>query len=227
MYKTNTLYEAKMKTLTKEQKFMHNLFWTYNYKYTPEQLDIIYEFLHKKSIYSISNEYSFACWLKDIMHYQLKVTTPSIPMIINIELNNFKRKFTFTPQRKELFKILQDFISRFTALEKIDYHILIGGSFTDILTSDPKDIDLIFIIPNFEYFNYVGIFNERALYSDSKNRSVFNKLDIKFLPNNYSFNHFKAYSHLTSIGNNAKFRKGDSYTTNSFKKRLVVKLNML
>jgi hypothetical protein len=72
------------------------------------------------------------------MNYQLKVTTPSIPMIINIELNNFKRKFTFTPQRKELFKILQDFISRFTALEKIDYHILIGGSFKKHTISNGK-----------------------------------------------------------------------------------------
>lgn len=213
-----------MKNRTKEELLIDALFWDYNFPYSSEGINQIYKYLLDKNEYCFAVEYRFACWLKAIMNYDLRITLPSIPEISDICLHDFYEKYIFNENRKLLFESFKKFIHSHVEFQDLEFQVLIGGSFTDIKISNPTDIDLIIEIPEEKYHNTPFFNNEKN--NCGKIRAEL-KLDVKFLPIGYKMTNFKAYSNLICLGNNAKYKKdGDCFTHNNFIKRPVVRIQI-
>ncbi len=198
-----------------------NYFWIYNVDVNDEFLKIAFEYLtnrgHLKEV-----QYRFLCWLNHSYDYPIKINKPYIVKPTYYKKAKFETAYLFSEKRKSRFKLLSDYIDKLKKSEKMEsISILIGGSFSDETNETPKDIDIVILIPKSQGNNHLPNLETQYLLHPY----LFEKVDMKFLPENYSLNKFKAYSHIISLGNKA--RQKDEYTgkelsNNELEKRKII-----
>ena len=198
-----------------------NYFDFYNHPIDEIFLKSAYDFLIEKQIFE-GVDYRFLCWLNHFYDYPIKINKPYFVSPVEYSISGFEKDFLFNEKRKTLFKSLTGYIDFLKACEKFDIlTVLIGGSFSDKNNEPPDDIDAVILLPIKNDF-------DQALEAISQSDSAYfpEKVDVKFLPVNYTLENFKAYSHITCLGNNARFKKKERYSNNEFEKRKIIKIEL-
>lgn len=175
----------------------------------------IFDYLSNKKE-KIGVEYSFLCWLNYRFNWKININSPKTPITVeDCTLIDFKHNFLFNSDRRFLFSRFEQFSMKNNLMEN---SILIGGSFIDIIDI-PSDLDAIFLVSDhlltYEAMNEYNSFPE--------------KLDVYYLPQDYSLDKFRAYYHLTAFGNKATKKEKDNkrcIENNEFEKRKIIRIKI-
>lgn len=197
------------------EKEIENHFNNYEAYIHDDFLQIAYKYLsEKKKLHQI--EYRFLCWLNYSKQYEIKIKPPYIPEIINISGQELENRYLKSVQRKNLYKLLNSFLEILQEKFSIsNIQLIIGGSYLDTEKENPKDIDLVILLPKDS-----PDIHENFLY---KCGQVPSGIDVKFLPANYSMHKFKAYSNLICLANKI-MDKSELVNNNEFELRQIIQL---
>lgn len=214
------LYKSDVEALDLLCKEINNIFLNYDYDPNGEFLEIAYEFLiNKDRLEGI--EYRFLCWLNVIYKKNITITLPTLATPVLIKKDSFFERFVNSDYRRDLFEALEGYIRNLKAITRVEnFDILIGGSFTDSAIKRPNDIDLVLLVPKAHIDN--PILSEGYQYAF---KAVPGRVDIKFLPIDYNFDKFKAFSNIICLGNFAEFKDKDGQVKdNTFVKRTIFRI---
>lgn len=156
----------------------------------------------------IGPEYRLLCWL----FYRRTLDNPGINVSIVPEtlppafsLADLPEAFAKGDKREELLEKLQRFISKFKQIYRVNepVNVVIGGSFSEASKPFPGDIDCIVLVPRAMWdaspYRFAASFASGLKLEETL-------IDYKLLPEGYELKSFKAYSDLSLMANNARFR---------------------
>jgi hypothetical protein len=184
-------------------------------------LNIAYEHLTKKIFYN-GIEYRFLSWLNHSYNYDISINLPFVPNPVPLLKNDFIDDYAFNSHRLKLFTSLEQDIEKLKTFTKVkSFTVLIGGSYTDKLKDSPNDIDIAILVPDSVSNNI--FFNDH--YSRAQG-ILAPPIDNAFLPEDYNYQYFKAYSRIIMLGNKPKFsnKNDEPIENNFFYKRDIVKI---
>ena len=197
------------------EKEIENHFSNYEVDIHDEFLQVAYKYLSEREKLN-PLEYRFLCWLNYTKQYAIKIKTPCVPEIINISGPELENRYLKSTQRKDLYKLLNSFLEILHEKFSIrNIQLIIGGSYLDTEKENPKDIDLVILLPKDS-----PDIHENYLY---KCNQVPNGIDVKFLPIDYSMHKFKAYSNLICLANKI-MDKSELVNNNEFELRQIIQL---
>ncbi|WP_025141563.1 DUF6932 family protein [Pedobacter jeongneungensis] len=184
-------------------------------------LEELYEFLHSLEIYS-HLQYRFYCWLGLRLKKDIKVNFPFTPAATPYILDAFKTKFLNSDRKRILFDSFQNYLKRLKKKEGVDAEIqvLIGGSFLVLDNQMPNDLDLAVLVP--EVYRHKNSFDYHPFAEP-----IPTKIEIKFMPENYSTDTFFGYSWISHLGSNAVDKtKGAKLSQNYFEVREIALISL-
>ena len=185
-----------------------------------------YNYLIEKWIMGNSinqNEYSFLCWLwyNNSAKFPSEINKPPIPKIIDLPEKNFKDMFCTNKERKDLYNDwFRNFLNQKINEFKVSYFdVLIGGSFVDMATEEPNDIDCAILVDKI-IMDYIVA---KDYYSYSPHKHI--PVDAEYLINDWTYESYWKYSVLTNWGNKAADKRFQ-LRNNSFEKRDVFRIRL-
>jgi len=181
-------------------------------------LDEIFNYLLNKEIL-IGVEYRIICWLISQYNFKIdfKIDLPKINIPRIVKKEEFELRYLFSIKRNSLYASLIEFTNVLkNNLYKNYIRVIVGGSFTDLQNSNPNDLDLIVLVSEEDlenkYCNECFYLNPKL--TDYVNLDLRHKLDLSFLPQNYSFKSFRAYNKIVCLCNLPLYRDKDKITGN-------------
>lgn len=208
--------------LNEIEKGIQGYFNSYYYKIDKGFLREAYNYLKNKDKL-LGVEYRFLCWLNVNYQYPVEIELPIITLPHTIDLVAFEAEYTYNDKRKKLYKLLSKFINELKNRHNLSVlNVLIGGSYADTRIEIPKDIDICILVPESHRDTH-----ELHLNYQLACNNVPVGVDLRFLPEDYSIEIFKAYSRIVCLGNKAKFKDKDGpFSFNEFTKRKILKISL-
>lgn len=187
-----------------------------------EEERLIFNFLEKKrnSTGLDRFEYNFLTYLITKNGHLSIVNNPQIPAeILDKALSNFSDEFAYNDSRKYLLATLMDVLSLSMQLFKIEnIDFFVGGGYLDLDNSQPKDIDIILLLPSKLFMGDLSNRKKEKILANSGTL-----IDLYKLPIDYDIKIYMAYELMTLVSN--KSNLVTSITNNYYVQRRIFRLN--
>jgi predicted nucleotidyltransferase len=196
----------------------------------------IYEILEKKRS---SNEglnrfeYNYLSFIRWRYNIESTAQSPCIPDILEINIKEFKKSFCFNSKRIWLYNIFLRGLIRCAEVYMLEtIHVIVGGSYVNKEKNDPKDVDVLILLPQSVFRNDLNNKKLNEIILAFKNEKVSNEdehtkyFDLVKLPEDYSHNLYMAYELLTLLGNSVENKSREYIVNNIFHCRKVFKLDI-